>query len=148
MKLGGEKIDIIEYSDDPAKYIANALSPAKIMEVKILPKNKALAVVPNDQLSLAIGKDGQNVRLAAKLTGWKIDVRSPENLDEALEQIAQEEAAEAAEAQAKGIEETEISKKIKSETAAEKPWKKPRCRALDSSYQKTMCTTRPCQIGI
>jgi transcription termination/antitermination protein NusA len=93
-ELGGEKIDIIEHSEDPQKYIANALSPAKIMEVRVLPKNKALAVVPNDQLSLAIGKDGQNVRLAAKLTGWKIDVRSPENLGEALEQIAREEAAE------------------------------------------------------
>ena len=77
-ELGGEKIDIIEYSDEPEKYIANSLSPAKVLEVKIMPKNKALAVVPEDQLSLAIGKDGQNVRLAAKLTGWKIDVRIPE----------------------------------------------------------------------
>jgi len=75
-ELGGEKIDIIEYSDDPEKFIANALSPAKVLEVKIMPKNKALCLVPEDQLSLAIGKDGQNVRLAAKLTGWKIDVRA------------------------------------------------------------------------
>ncbi len=81
-ELGGEKIDIIEYSDDPKTYIANALSPAKVLEVKILPKNKALAVVPEDQLSLAIGKDGQNVRLAAKLTGWKIDVRGSESQEE------------------------------------------------------------------
>ena len=77
-ELGGEKIDIIEYSDAPEKYIANSLSPAKVLEVKIMPKNKALVLVPEDQLSLAIGKNGQNVRLAAKLTGWKIDVRSPE----------------------------------------------------------------------
>jgi len=77
-ELGGEKIDIIEYSEDPEKYIINSLSPAKVLEVKIMPKNKALAIVPEDQLSLAIGKDGQNVRLAAKLTGWKIDVRAPE----------------------------------------------------------------------
>lgn len=77
-ELGGEKIDIVEWSEDPKKYIANALSPAKVLEVKIMPKNKALALVPEDQLSLAIGKDGQNVRLAAKLTGWKIDVRTPE----------------------------------------------------------------------
>lgn len=77
-ELGGEKIDIVEYSEEPEKYIANSLSPAKVLEVKIMPKNKALAVVPEDQLSLAIGKDGQNVRLAAKLTGWKIDVRIPE----------------------------------------------------------------------
>ena len=77
-ELGGEKIDIIEWSEDPEKYIENSLSPAKVLEVKILPKNKALCLVPEDQLSLAIGRDGQNVRLAAKLTGWKIDVRSPE----------------------------------------------------------------------
>lgn len=76
-ELGGEKIDIIEWAEDPEKYIANSLSPAKVLEVKIMPKNKAQALVPEDQLSLAIGKDGQNVRLAAKLTGWKIDVRSP-----------------------------------------------------------------------
>jgi N utilization substance protein A len=89
-ELGGEKIDIIEYSDDPQKYIINALSPAKIMEVRVLPKNRALAVAPSDQLSLAIGKDGQNVRLAAKLTGWKIDVRSPEDLGETLAEIEKE----------------------------------------------------------
>jgi N utilization substance protein A len=77
-ELGGEKIDIIEYSEKPEEYIANSLSPAKVLEVKIMPKNKALVLVPEDQLSLAIGKDGQNVRLAAKLTGWKIDVRSSE----------------------------------------------------------------------
>jgi len=77
-ELGGEKIDIIEYSEEPERYIANSLSPAKVLEVKIMPKNKALVITPEDQLSLAIGKDGQNVRLAAKLTGWKIDVRPPE----------------------------------------------------------------------
>lgn len=81
-ELGGEKIDIIEYSDDPAQFIVNSLSPAKTSEVEIKPKNTALAVVPEDQLSLAIGKDGQNVRLAAKLTGWRIDVRSENQGDE------------------------------------------------------------------
>lgn len=81
-ELGGEKIDIIEYSDDPAQFIINSLSPAKTSEVEIKPKNTALAVVPEDQLSLAIGKDGQNVRLAAKLTGWRIDVRSENQGDE------------------------------------------------------------------
>lgn len=95
-ELGGEKIDIIEYDDDPKKYIANALSPAKVLEVRLMPKNRALAIVPDDQLSLAIGKDGQNVRLAAKLTGWKIDVRSYETLDEEAyaKEIAAEEEAE------------------------------------------------------
>ncbi len=84
-ELGGEKIDIIEYSEESETYIANSLSPAKVLEVKIEPKNKALAIVPEDQLSLAIGKDGQNVRLAAKLTGWKIDVRGPEGTAEGEE---------------------------------------------------------------
>jgi N utilization substance protein A len=82
-ELGGEKIDAIEYSEDSEKYIANSLSPAKVLEVKTLPQNKALAIVPEDQLSLAIGRDGQNVRLAAKLVGWKIDVRGPEKTEEA-----------------------------------------------------------------
>ncbi|MFC1629937.1 transcription termination factor NusA [Patescibacteria group bacterium] len=81
-ELGGERIDIIEYSEDPENYISNSLSPAKVEEVKILPKNKALAICPEDQLSLAIGKEGQNVRLAAKLTGWKIDVRGPSQEEE------------------------------------------------------------------
>jgi N utilization substance protein A len=73
--LGGEKIDVVQWSEDPKEFIANALAPAKVIEVKIGEKGKATAIVPEDQLSLAIGKDGQNVRLAAKLTGWKIDVR-------------------------------------------------------------------------
>jgi len=81
-ELAGEKIDIIEYSPDPERYIANSLSPAKVLDVKIQPKSKALVIVPEDQLSLAIGKDGQNVRLAAKLTGWKIDVKAEGYVEE------------------------------------------------------------------
>ena len=76
-ELGGEKIDIIEWSEGPTEFIAHALSPAKVLHVEINEEIKAArATVPDDQLSLAIGKGGQNVRLAAKLTGWKIDVRS------------------------------------------------------------------------
>ena len=93
-ELGGEKIDIIEYSDDPEEYIAKALSPAKVVEVKIMPKSRAQAIVPEDQLSLAIGKDGQNVRLAAKLTGWKIDVRSPQQETDIPEEDESEEKTE------------------------------------------------------
>lgn len=85
-ELGGEKIDVIEYFNDPAEYIKNALSPAKVLEVKILPKNTALVIVPNDQLSLAIGKEGQNVRLSAKLTGWKIDVKSLESYNKVTDE--------------------------------------------------------------
>jgi len=128
-ELGGEKIDIIEYSEDTAKYITNALSPAKIMEVRILPKNKALAVVPNDQLSLAIGKDGQNVRLAAKLTGWKIDVRSPENLGEALVQ-AENDAKEATAAVVKADEAAE--KEVVAVEADKEPEKNVEAKEADA----------------
>ncbi len=84
-ELGQEKIDIIEYSDDPEKFISNSISPAKVQSVEISPRREAKVYVPDDQLSLAIGKGGQNVRLAAKLTGWKIDVRSNKRPDEAQE---------------------------------------------------------------
>ena len=84
-ELGNEKIDIIEWSEDPALFIGNALSPAKVKLVEILPRREAKALVAEDQLSLAIGKGGQNVRLAAKLTGWKIDVRSQSNPDQVQE---------------------------------------------------------------
>lgn len=74
-ELGGEKVDIIEYSDDPAKFVANSLAPAKIISIEIDEKEKkAIVKVSPDKLSLAIGKNGQNVRLAAHLTGWKIDI--------------------------------------------------------------------------
>lgn len=80
-ELGQEKIDIIEYSDEPEKFIANSLSPAKVKSVEIMDKRDARVYVADDQLSLAIGRGGQNVRLAAKLTGWKIDVRSQAHPD-------------------------------------------------------------------
>ncbi len=81
-ELGGEKIDIIEWSEDPVKFIANALSPAKIVNVQLNDEDKEAKVgVMEDQLSLAIGKAGQNVRLAARLTGWKIDIAA-ENMGE------------------------------------------------------------------
>lgn len=80
-ELGNEKIDIIEWSEDPETYIGNSLSPAKVKLVEVMPRREARVLVAEDQLSLAIGKGGQNVRLAAKLTGWKIDVRSQSNPD-------------------------------------------------------------------
>ncbi|WP_040683320.1 transcription termination factor NusA [Thermosinus carboxydivorans] len=76
-ELRGEKIDIVKWSSDPAKFIANALSPAKVISVEVNETEKvSKVVVPDYQLSLAIGKEGQNARLAAKLTGWKIDIKS------------------------------------------------------------------------
>lgn len=76
-ELNGEKIDIVEWSEDPVVYVSNALSPSKVIDVIVDEENKATTViVPDYQLSLAIGKRGQNARLAAKLTGWKIDIKS------------------------------------------------------------------------
>ncbi len=76
-ELKGEKIDIVKWDEDPATYIASALSPAKVVSVEVFIDDKASRViVPDYQLSLAIGKEGQNARLAAKLTGWKIDIKS------------------------------------------------------------------------
>jgi N utilization substance protein A len=76
-ELRGEKIDIVRFSDDPEEYVANALSPAKVLSVEAnLAEKICRAIVPDYQLSLAIGKEGQNARLAAKLTGWKIDIKS------------------------------------------------------------------------
>ncbi|MEV7555702.1 transcription termination factor NusA [Amycolatopsis sp. NPDC089917] len=87
-ELAGEKIDIIDFSEDPAKFVGNALSPAKVVSVRVVDERAKTArvVVPDFQLSLAIGKEGQNARLAARLTGWRIDIRSdaaPEQGDEA-----------------------------------------------------------------
>ena len=96
-ELGGEKMDIIKYSEDPAEFVAAALSPASVIEVKTQAGSKnCRVVVPDDQLSLAIGKEGQNARLAARLTGYKIDIKS-QSAAEALEQeeaLAQEENLE------------------------------------------------------
>ncbi|MEM7795836.1 MAG: transcription termination factor NusA [Cyanobacteria bacterium P01_C01_bin.118] len=82
-ELRGEKIDVIRWSPDPATYIANALSPARVDEVRLMnPEDRqAHVLVPEDQLSLAIGKEGQNVRLAARLTGWKIDIKDSAKYD-------------------------------------------------------------------
>jgi N utilization substance protein A len=76
-ELHGEKIDIVDWSDDPAEMVANALSPARVSKVEVvdLGARSARVTVPDYQLSLAIGKEGQNARLAARLTGWRIDIR-------------------------------------------------------------------------
>ena len=91
-ELKNEKIDIVRYSEDPVEYIVNALSPARVVSVDILANDEnaqeAMVVVPDDQLSLAIGREGQNVRLAHKLTGWKIDIKSVSQMEKA-EQEAQ-----------------------------------------------------------
>lgn len=91
-ELHGEKIDIIKWSDDPADFVANALSPSRVTEVEINEEDKAARViVPDNQLSLAIGRAGQNARLSAKLTGWRIDIKSESQVtDEALRAAVRE----------------------------------------------------------
>jgi transcription termination/antitermination protein NusA len=90
-ELRGEKIDIIPYNDEPARFVAKALSPARVREVLVDDETKeATVIVPDDQLSLAIGRDGQNARLAARLTGWKVDIKSETEFSQEEEEIEYE----------------------------------------------------------
>jgi N utilization substance protein A len=151
-ELGGEKIDIIEYNEDPAKFIANSLAPAKIMDIDLNEaEHKASVKVAPDKLSLAIGKSGQNVRLAARLTGWKIDIieaseegekkvldseeavavlpavgETPEQVAGETPELAVEGGAETVPAEeAEKIEVKKTKKKaVKEESSEEKPAKK------------------------
>ena len=105
-ELNGEKIDVIEWSEDPSIYISAALLPAQVMAVDINEEEKfAQVIVPNDQLSLAIGKSGQNVRLAARLTSWKIDIKSEAQFREMLAKKAEEEQEEAVSEESSEVEE-------------------------------------------
>ncbi|MDP3883127.1 MAG: transcription termination factor NusA [Candidatus Staskawiczbacteria bacterium] len=115
-ELGGEKIDVISFEEKPEKFIANALAPAKIVNVEVQDKNTADVYVPQDQLSLAIGKDGRNVRLAANLTGWKIDIKTAEGGDE---EVKGEESA-SAEAPAGEEKKEETEKKPKKSKKSKK----------------------------
>ena len=117
-ELGGEKIDVIEWSEDASTFVAKALSPAQVIEVRIDEEHRiANVVVPERMLSLAIGREGQNARLAAKLTGWRIDIRS----DVSVAEAAKAEAALAAEApaQAEASAETEAPVEVAALGAAE-----------------------------
>ena len=99
-ELGGEKIDIIEYDEDTAKFIAKALAPAKVLSVELNESEKrAVAKVAEDQLSLAIGREGQNVRLAARLTGWKLDIVGEKAEKPKVEEEVKAKEAESAEAE-------------------------------------------------
>ncbi|WIW71900.1 MULTISPECIES: transcription termination factor NusA [Anaerosinus] len=90
-ELKGEKIDIVKWNADPVKYIANSLSPAKVLSVEVNEIEKvSKVIVPDYQLSLAIGKEGQNARLAAKLTGWKIDIKSESQAAQEMDEITSE----------------------------------------------------------
>ena len=135
-ELHGEKIDIIDYSEDPAVYVANALAPARVTSVEVvdLEAKSAKVIVPDFQLSLAIGKDGQNARLAARLTGWRIDIHP----DKPVERLVKpSEAAAKAERDAqKAIAEAEAKAAAAAETArilAELNAKSPQFGAEQSS---------------
>jgi transcription termination/antitermination protein NusA len=94
-ELRGEKIDIIPYNDEPARFVAKALSPARVREVLVDDETQeATVIVPDDQLSLAIGREGQNARLAAKLTGWKVDIKSETEFSQEEEELTYEEGEE------------------------------------------------------
>jgi len=117
-ELGREKIDIIAWDENPENFIKNALSPAEVLEVKIK-KDKAEIKVPEDQVSLAIGRDGQNVRLASELTGWKIEVKGVEVSKEA-EELENEEVKEKTREEAKeGKEQKESSEEEKTNVSRE-----------------------------
>ena len=123
-ELAGEKIDIIEWSEDPAEFIEEALSPAKVVDIKIDTESdieKHVKVqVTEDQLSLAIGKGGQNVRLAAKLTGWKIDIEAVEGMDDDGNVIPlTEKEEEVIEKVVTPAEETEITEKVTADDVVE-----------------------------
>ena len=129
-ELRGEKIDIINWSDNPGILIENALSPAKVISVMADPDEKtASVIVPDYQLSLAIGKEGQNARLAARLTGYKIDIKSesqaiesgelPENYMELMEGVYEEEMYEDGYDEEVADEAYETSEEASEETAPE-----------------------------
>ncbi len=120
-ELRGEKIDVIRWSPDPATYIANALSPARVDGVILVDaeERQAIVLVPENQLSLAIGKEGQNVRLAARLTGWKIDIKDSQKYEE--EQAALAEAAAAAPPDQTEESEVDIDLETESEVVTTEP---------------------------
>ena len=118
-ELKNEKIDIVRYSEDPVEYIVNALSPARVVSVDILADDEyaheAMVVVPDDQLSLAIGREGQNVRLAHKLTGWKIDIKSVSQMEKAEAQSFEDNYSEEEVDDILSVDEDELQQEIEEE---------------------------------
>ncbi|MDP3052746.1 MAG: transcription termination factor NusA [bacterium] len=120
-ELGNEKIDIIEWAPETEKFIANSFSPAKVISVEVLPRREARVFVAEDQLSLALGKGGENVRLAAKLTGWRLDVRSQSRPEEIqAEGVAEIEEAMEEAPDGEAPKETKISEPVEETEKLEK----------------------------
>ncbi len=138
-EIGEEKIDIIPFSEDPVEYISSALSPTKVISVKLdEEEKKAVVKVPEDQLSLAIGKSGQNVRLAAKLTGWNVDIDGAD--DAHVEETAEAVEDEPKTIKTKDLEESlisEISEKDNKEPEKEKEAKKDKAEQPKEDKDKT-----------
>lgn len=140
-ELSGEKIDIIEWKEDPEEFVAAALSPAKVLSVEA-DKGRARVTVAEDQLSLAIGKDGQNVRLAAKLTGWKIDIVSRES--GGGEESVDASGVESSDAEGKGSEEKKDKKKksAKKEGSSESSVKSKKKKVSSAKKEKSTEKTK------
>ncbi len=141
-ELGGEKVDIIEYDEDPVKYISNALSPAKIMGMDLdVNDRRATVKVSPDKLSLAIGKSGQNVRLAAKLTGWKIDIIPFDGTETPKEEVKEEEAKEEKSKKEKAVKAEKVVKE-KKEKKEVKPKKEAKPKAAKKEVKEKKTTTK------
>ena len=137
-ELNGEKIDVVNWSPDMAVFMANALSPAQVVSVGLSEKEEAATVViPDRQLSLAIGKEGQNVRLAVKLTGWRIDIRSASDAEKERAEAAQEEARVVSEEIAEVAEAAEPTL-----VSAEVPLKAAKTLSADEVAQETVTKQR------
>ena len=139
-ELGGEKVDIIEYDEDTIKYIANSLSPAKILAIELdEEEKKAIVTVSEDQLSLAIGKGGQNARLAARLTGWKIDIVESEgekNKEEEVKETKEEDKKEVKDEEKGDKQKEEEPKEEKKKTKKEKKEKEAKDEGKDEKDDK------------
>ncbi len=139
-ELNGEKIDIIKFEEQPAKYIGNALLPAKISSIEMDEKEKtAIVTVPEDQLSLTIGREGQNVRLATKLTGWKINIRE----EESGKEISAEELKEDKEEGKKEVKPEDEDKEEKNEIKEKKEDKKEKKKAKAKKDDKKKEEKKP-----
>lgn len=154
-ELHGEKIDVIPWNEDPSVYIGHALSPAQTSRVEITGDRSALVVVPEQQLSLAIGREGLNARLAARLTGWRIDIRSTsEVLAEEAERSARgpeqaavaEQAVETEEPDAIVAEAVSVAEEVEAETAAEAPSVEEAAATVESAETDEQAVEAPEQL--
>jgi N utilization substance protein A len=147
-ELRGEKIDVVEWSDDPSRFVAKALAPASVKEVRIDPETQtALVIVPDYQLSLAIGKEGQNARLAARLTGWRIDIKSEsQDAEERSAPRLQPPAVEPAEAPTQAQEASaspSVTRGVPSGEVSTSVAEEGRCRAILGSGERCSNAAKP-----